>query len=116
MQRKATKTTRGANADEKRFMSFVKESDCIGCGLEGPSIVDHIYGATFKHKKVLVGMWALLPYCELCDSIKTIDGRAAHDSAFSFTQAELFEKFLEDVPTPLRPPPEVIASIKDWGR
>ena len=116
MQRKASKKTRGPNADELRFMAWVKEQDCVGCGNDGPSIVDHLYGSSFKHNRILIGMWALLPYCQLCDEFKTIQGRAAHDRAFGFTQAQLFGEFLDRVPAGLMPPFDVIAAIKDWGR
>lgn len=116
MQRKATKNTRAANAAEKRFMAFVKLCDCVSCGMDGPSIVDHMYGATFKHNKVLIGMWALLPYCYLCDEIKTKLGRKAHNRVFGQTQAALYLAFLENtVPAHLMPPEEVVATIIDWG-
>ena len=71
MQRKPTKNTRGPNAEEKRFAAYTKESDCIACGAEGPSIVDHVAGATYKHNKVLIGHWFLIPLCVTCDTIKT---------------------------------------------
>ena len=35
MQRKKSKKTRLANADEKRFMSWVKDQCCIQCGASG---------------------------------------------------------------------------------
>ena len=71
MQRKPTKNTRGPNAEEKRFAAYTKGSDCIACGAEGPSIVDHVAGATYKHNKVLIGHWFLIPLCVECDTIKT---------------------------------------------
>ena len=118
MQRKATKTTRGANADEKRFMAWVKDQPCCVCRRDGPSIVDHMYGATFKHNKVLVGHWALLPYCQEHDQIKTIHGRKAHDEQFGKTQAKLWDnialkyslRVCDDMPL------IVCLSIEDWGR
>ncbi len=116
MQRKATKNTRAANADEKRFIAFVKECDCITCRNPGPSIVDHMYGSTFKQKKILIGMWALLPYCPVCDEVKTTQGRAAHNRLFGKTQAELFNYFLQIVPSNLMPPDDVVWAIADWGR
>jgi hypothetical protein len=75
MQRKATKNTRGPNADEKRFQGWLKENACVWCGSEGPSIVDHCRGATFKHNKVLIGHWFCLPQCVTCDTQKTIHGK-----------------------------------------
>jgi len=71
MQRKATNNTRGPNAEEKRFQAYTKQCDCIVCDCPGPSIVDHCYGATAKHNKVLVGHWWVIPLCLECDTIKT---------------------------------------------
>ena len=116
MQRKASGNTRGANADEKRFMAFVKQCDCIACRADGPSIVDHMYGSSFKHNKILVGMWALLPYCPACDEVKTILGRKAHDAMFGETQAEFYREFISDIPAVLLPPMGVIGAIEDWGK
>lgn len=82
MQRKPTKTTRGANAEEKRFMAWVKEQPCCCCGMPGPSIVDHAMGATYKHNKVLIGHWYLLPLCYLCDQVKTQGSRRGFREAF----------------------------------
>lgn len=75
MQRKATKNTRGANAAEKAFHVFTKESDCRACGNAGPSIVHHCMGATYKHSKVLIGHWFVLPLCQSCDDIITHGSR-----------------------------------------
>ena len=76
MQRKKGKTgTRYANADEKRFHKWLKEQPCVWCGNDGPSIVDHCRGATFKHNKTLIGHWFCLPCCVVCDTQKTIHGK-----------------------------------------
>lgn len=82
MQRKPTKNTRGPNADEKRFMAWVKEQPCAACGCPGPSIVDHCMGATYKHNKVLVGHWYLLPLCTACDDVKTTGSRRGFRQQF----------------------------------
>lgn len=117
MQRKATKNTRGPNAGEKRFLAWVKDQPCSICSAAGPSIVDHMYGSAFKHNKVLIGMWALLPYCQQCDAVKTIQGRARHDQTFGKPQAMLFYTQLTCfVPEALQPPDDVINAILDWGR
>ncbi len=116
MQRKATKTTRGTNASEKRFMAWVKDQPCCICGAPGPSIADHLYGSTFKHNKILVGHWALLPYCQEHDQVKTIHGRAEHNKQFG-PQSELFSSMIYSAcPTDLAPPTDVRDSIEDWGR
>ena len=118
MQRKRSPTTRHPNAAESRFMLWIKEQDCCSCHKPGPSICDHMYGSTFKHNKVLVGHWALLPYCQECDTVKTIHGRKAHNDKFGFTQAELWDMMIteytldEQLPVPF----EVIQAIADWGR
>jgi len=114
MQRKRTANNPVANAVERRYMGMIKERPCCACGAEGPSIVEHMYGSTFKHNKQAIGHWALLPYCYDCDNVKTTHGRAAHNERFGSTQAELWaaetEKFGDDVPI------EVQMAIEDWGR
>ncbi len=114
MQRKATKNTRAANADEKRFMAWVKEQPCCICHTPVPSIVDHMYGATFKHNKVLIGMWALLPYCPTCDEVKTLGSHNKHLEVFGMTQAQIYIKFI--INSPIQPHYEVLAAIEGWGR
>ena len=118
MRRRVTKNTRGMNAEEKAFMGYVKGLMCCICHSPGPSIVDHMYGSTFKHNKVLIGMWALLSYCYSCDSVKTRGGRKAHDTEFGITQAELWEDVsaLYEAETGAKIPDDVKSAIKDWGR
>lgn len=74
MRRKATKQSRGPNAEERRFMAYTKECDCIVCG-NSPVIVDHCRGSTFKIKhelvSVLLGHWFVLPLCQTCDDAHT---------------------------------------------
>lgn len=118
MQRKIGKnSTRAANANERKFMALVAEMPCCGCGNPGPSIVDHMYGSTFKHNKVLIGHFAALPYCHSCDQIKTIQGRAAHDENFGVTQADLWLRMIRRSDTMAALVPDsVFYAIKDWGR
>jgi len=75
MQRKPTKNTRGPNALEKAFQGWLKERPCGYCDNPGPSIVDHAKGATFKHRKTLIGHFFCTPRCERCDFQKTTQGR-----------------------------------------
>jgi len=82
MQRKATKNTRGANAEEKRFHALTKASDCIVCGNSAPSIVHHCMGATYKHNKVLIGHWFVLPLCQSCDDVITHGSRRSFKDRF----------------------------------
>jgi len=122
MQRKRSRNTREANAAEKRFMKWVKDQDCVACGADGPSIVDHMYGATFKNNKVLIGHWALLPYCTDCDSIKTNGSHTTHLAWFGVSQADFFGGLWPEywaycgggLPSPI--PQEVIDAIMDWGK
>lgn len=116
MRRKATNNTRIANQVEFRLMAWVKEQPCIICGASSPSIVDHMYGSTFKHRRILIGMIALLPYCEEHDQVKTLGGRKAHNATFGNTQAQLFEQFIETYPNRHEIPDEVVAAIIHWGR
>jgi len=75
VQRKATKNTRGPNADEKRFQGWLKDQPCCWCDSEAGVIVDHAKGATFKHNKVLIGHRFCLCPCVECDTQKTIHGK-----------------------------------------
>jgi hypothetical protein len=113
MQRKPTKTTRGPNAEEKRFMAWVKEQHCIVYGTPGPSIAHHCEGATFKHKKVLVGHWFLLPLSQDADDIVTHGSRKRFREAFG-PQSSLWLKLIKK--SPIQPPADVIDAITDWGR
>jgi len=117
MQRKATKkSTRAALSDEKQFMKWVKDQDCIECG-NSPVIVDHMYGATFIHNKVLIGHWALLPLCDHCDPVKTNGSHKAYKEHFGRTQAKAwmglvakYDCYAEIVPL------DVFRAVMDWDR
>ena len=113
MNRKPTKNTRGPNIDEKRFMAWVKWQNCCCCGVAGPSIVDHAFGATFKHNKVLIGHWFILPLCPLCDSVDTHGSRRAFRDKFG-PKSELWLKLIEK--TSVDVPIDVVNAIKDWGK
>lgn len=60
MQRKATKNTRGPNANEKKFQGWLKEQPCCITGAFGVQ-VHHCVGATGKNNKVLIGHYFCLP-------------------------------------------------------
>lgn len=112
MQRKRGKT-RFANAEEKRFMSWVKEQSCIVCGNDGPSIVHHCEGSTFKNNKVLVGHWFLLPLCLEHDSVITNESRRVFRERFE-PQSSLWAKLIKGYG--VSPPDDVYAAIIDWNR
>lgn len=114
MKRKATKkSTRAQNADEKRFMLWCVEHDCIECGNYGV-IIDHGEGSAFIHNKVLIGHWYILPLCPDCDSVKTQGSHNAYRERFGRTQAEAWQELILDYPGAI--PREVQLSIIDWNR
>ncbi len=108
MNRKSTKNTRGPNADEKKFQGFVKEHYCIWCGNDGPSIVDHAKGSCFKHNKVLIGHWFVLPCCVTCDAEKTIRGKRQGNESLAWIN--LIKNYS------VAAPDDVYESIKDWDK
>lgn len=124
MMRKPTKNTPGPNADEKRFMGWTKEQGCICCGAEGPSICHHAEGSCFKHNKVLIGHYFVLPLCMTCDRIVTFGSRRKFTDQFG-SQAGLWSihvqnlRFLkesglhEDIKMPSQ---DVYEAIIDWGK
>ena len=118
MQRKPTPNTRGANAAEKRFMDYTKHSDCVQCGKEGPSIVDHVAGATYKHNKVLIGHWFVIPLCVDCDDVKTQGSTRKFKQTFGVTMAQLWAKHVTawDVMTRENIPRDVQLAILDCGK
>jgi hypothetical protein len=112
VNRKPSKTTRGPNADEKRFQGWLKEQPCIWCENPGPSIVDHCRGATFKHKKTLIGHWFCLPQCVSCDTQKTIHGKRLGNESehWDYVRMEYGDT------TDRWPPQDVYEAIMDWNR
>ena len=115
MQRKPSKKTRGITVKEKKFMVWVKSQPCIQC-FEQSVIVEHMYGSTFKHNRVLIGMVALLPLCDVCDSVKTNGSHRAYLQHFGETQAQSFTRLMKTCPDDIKPSPEEIAAIEEWNR
>lgn len=119
MQRKPTKNTRGPNADEKRYVKWIKEEKltCDACGAYGPLIAHHCEGATFKHNKVLVGHWFVVGLCQRCDDVVTHGSRRAFREKFG-PQARIALDALKEymnhkgevVPT------DVMNAIEDWDK
>ena len=60
MQRKKTKQSRGINADEKRFLAWLKERRCCLTGEWGVE-VHHCVGSSVKHNKVHIGHAFCIP-------------------------------------------------------
>lgn len=113
MQRKPTRNTRGPNAEEKRFQAWLKEHDCVWCGDEGPSIVDHCRGATFKHLKTLCGHMFCLSNCVTCDTQKTIHGKRLGNEAAKWE--DVIIEYLETV-NGATCCDDVFYAIANWGR
>ena len=112
MQRKATKKTRGPNADEKRFQGWLKEHSCIWCGNDGPSIVDHCRGSTFRHNKVLIGHYFCLPQCVTCDTQKTIHGKRLGNESRKWVELQCALLLTGGASAP----DDVWAAIADWNK
>lgn len=106
-------STRGPNADERRFASLVKERPCCCCQTPGPSIVQHCFGAKFKHNKTLIGHRFIIPLCPVCDSYDTQGSHRAFSDRFG-PQADLWVaetlKYNDDHPQ------DVTNAIIAWGR
>lgn len=115
MQRKPTKNTRGPSAEEKRFQEYSKECDCIQCKKEGPSIVDHVAGATYKHNKVLIGHWFVIPLCVECDTVKTQGSNRKFVEEFDKTMASLWEEHILCYGVD-KAPEDVFMAIMDCGK
>lgn len=111
MHRRATKNTRGPNADEKRFQSYVKHSSCCWCGSDAGSIVDHVKGSCFKHNKVLIGHWFVLPNCLDCDKKKTVHGQKLGDYAEKWLALQTDYEYERGAYAPY----DVVEAIKHWG-
>lgn len=119
MQRKATKNTRGPNADEKAYVGWVKEqTNCFACDESAMLIAHHCEGATFKNQKVLVGHWFVIGLCKLCDDIVTRRSRKIFRKVFG-PQSDIWWREGQQLyvrKTGKEPPFEVTSAICDWGR
>jgi hypothetical protein len=94
MQRKSTKQSPGANAAEKRHMSWLKERGiCSACGNDAGVICHHSAGSSFKIKVdlkiVLIGHAFVLGLCYKCDSLITNGSRKQFFNVFG-KQSELW--------------------------
>jgi len=114
MQRKSTDTTRGINAEERRFIKWIKAQPCIipGCGDEYCK-VDHVYGSTEKHQKQLIGPWCLLSLCGYHEGIKTRYGKGK----FMLKYGSAAKMILQSIENSRCNAPElVIAAIEDYSK
>lgn len=113
MQRKPTSKTRGPNAAEKAHMGWVKMRPCCTCGSPGPSVVNHCEGATFRHNKILIGHWFVIPLCADCDAVITQGSRKAFRAAFG-SQASHWLRLITKYAC--QPPADVINAIRDLSK
>lgn len=116
MQRKPTSNTRGPNAIEKRFQTYTKESDCIVCGNPGPSIVDHVMGATYRDQKTLIGHLFVIPLCMECDTVKTQGSRRGFCQAFGVTFSDLWLRHAINYQDSAELPEREVQVIADCGK
>lgn len=123
MQRKATKNTRGPNAEEKRFHRWVKERQaCAACSNLAPTILHHCEGSTFRHNKTLVGHWFVIGLCQVCDDVVTHGSRKRFRLEFG-PQSKLWRRLISEYDLHLKRehepdvvPVDVYNAIMDWGR
>ena len=116
MQRKPTRQSRGPNAAEKRFQDYQKNKGwCDAEGMEGPVILHHAEGATFKHNKVLCGHWFVLALSQKADDVVTHGSRRKFREKYG-PQSILWARAMEDYPNIEECPPEVFKAIVDWGK
>lgn len=117
MQRPATKQSRAANSDEKRFIGWIKDRCiCAACGNDAPVIAHHMAGSSAKividFERVLFGHWAVIGLCQCCDNLVTRGSRRALTNAFG-PQCEMWLKQAQDYPHEI---PEIIyKAIAQWG-
>lgn len=117
MRRKKTKNTRGPNQQEKDFQGWLKDRRI--CCITGQNNVEvhHCKGATFKHNKVLIGHWFVIPLCE--EVHKEYDqGTKAFLEKYGPQSGLWMECIKEYVYETGRdyPPEDVTSAIIDYGR
>lgn len=117
MQRRATKQSRAANSDERRFIGWIKERCiCAACGINAPVIAHHMAGSSAKivvdFERVIFGHWAVIGLCQCCDNLVTRGSRRALTNSFG-SQSGLWLKQAKDYHGEI---PEIIyKAIAQWG-
>jgi hypothetical protein len=112
MQRRPTRQSPAANAEQRRFLAWVKEQSCAVCS-DWPCIAHHCEGATWAHNKTKCGHWFILPLCQVHDDVVTQGSRRLFRQEFG-PQSALWLRLIKK--SPIKPPQEVIDAIEDWGR
>lgn len=118
MQRTSTRQSRGANADEKRHMQWIKERGmCVACDNDGGVICHHAVGSSYKVRVgleiVLIGHAFVLGLCQCCDDIVTKGSHRAFKDAFG-PYSELF--FKQYASSPVKFDDLIIQGIAESGR
>lgn len=118
MQRKATKQSRGPNANERRHIDWIKDRGvCAACGDVGPVIAHHCEGSTCKTRvdcrRVLIGHAFVIGLCQCCDDLVTHGSRRALRNQYG-PQSELWMHQYRD--SPVKFPVDVVIGIQQWGK
>jgi hypothetical protein len=115
MQRKPTPKSRGANIEEKKFLSWCKEHPSIISGEYG-AVVHHCVGSSCKARagleRVHIGHWFCIP-------LTTDEHWLYHNRKNEFLtkygmQSELWMKLIDGYDSQI--PPEVIEAIVHYGK
>ena len=114
--RKATAQSRGADAAERRLIHWIKtEGICHACGNNNGVYVHHMYGATWKFRRMHLGHIAVIGLCEACDAIITRGSRRAFVDKFG-PQSQLWAKMIELYPQKYEFRKEEIDAIISYGK
>ena len=116
MMRPVTRQSRGRDAAEKRFHTWIKgRGVCACCKNEGGVYLHHMYGSTFKFKKLMLGHWATLGLCQLCDDVITKGSRRAFTERFG-PQCKLWLIQLQSYPLIGEIRCDEIEAIMEYGK
>lgn len=118
MQRKITKQSRGANADEKAFIRWIKERGiCAACGSDGGVIAHHVVGSSAKIRvgleRVHYGHWFVNGLCQKCDNIVTHNSRQAFRDIFD-TESNIWLDQIKNYPEEI--PEIIIEAVIKYGK
>lgn len=116
MQRKSTTQSRGADAAEKRLMNWIKsEGICHACTNDNGVHVHHMYGSSFKFKKMHLGHIAVIGLCQVCDNIITRGSRKLFVESFG-PQSEIWRRMINSYPLKNEFRQEEIEAIISYGK
>lgn len=79
-------------AAQKVYWDELTSTGCVVAGRNAPAEIDHVFGASAKHRKLHIGQWAVIPLCyELHRGAR---GRTAKEYLFRddwFPEMEFYE-------------------------